>query len=126
LIREAIGVRGRTMRFGDRDANPSDPNDATLLAVLGAMGETDDTNRRKSMMGSRLARFWAGGMPKSEAQIPHGLVHERHPETGRVVKVAGKGAVAVCDPQFVPVLQQLVDMHAKGDTYVAIGRRLAQ
>lgn len=129
---DILALRGQMMIFGGRLADPSDPNDQTLLAVMGAMGANNTRDLKMQLTGKWLTKMWAGGMPKSENQLPQGLAHKRS-DNGRRIREHAKGYIPVWDEAFIPHLQQLVRMAIATDefggwehTYADIGRRLAE
>lgn len=130
-IIEAHKERGKTLQFGDRKADPQDPNDRTLLALLSTLGQADNERRAVKMAGHHVAQLERGGVPLSEAQLPHGVFHlretVRHGLVERQQVVRRDGMVQpYFDPRYREVIETAVRMHADGDPYVTIGLKLAE
>jgi hypothetical protein len=118
--------RGAKVQFGTgQQWDPQDPMQQQMLKQLLGLGAIDDSTRRYRLTGKRLQKLVAGGVPRSERQLPHGYRHARDPEGARL-QVDGKGFVPEAIWDFVPVMQELVRLHAGGESYVNIGRRMAE
>lgn len=117
--------RGTRVQFGMGQIwDPQDPMHQQMLKHLLGFGALDDNARRRRLAGKRILKLAAGGAPRSERQLPHGYVHARDAEGNRI-QVDGKGYVPEAQSDFVPILQELVRLHAAGASYVDIGRRMA-
>lgn len=118
--------RGTKVQFGTGQPwDPQDPMQQQMLKQLLGFGALDDNARRRKLSGKRLLKLVAGGAPRSERQLPHGFAHARNAD-GERVQVEGKGFVPEAQWGFVPIMQELVRLHAAGTSYVDIGRRMAE
>lgn len=118
--------RGTKVQFGTgQQWDPQDPMQQQMLKQLLGFGALDDHARRRKLAGKRLQKLVAGGAPRSERQLPHGYAHARDGQGERIL-VDGKGFVPEAQWGFVPVMQELVRLHAAGASYVDIGHRMAE
>jgi hypothetical protein len=118
--------RGTKVQFGiGQQWDPQDPMQQQMLKQLLGFGALDDNARRRKLSGKRLLKLVAGGAPRSERQLPHGYRHARD-DLGERLQVEGKGFVPEAQWDFVPVMQELVRLHAAGASYADIGRRMAE
>jgi hypothetical protein len=118
--------RGTKVQFGTgQQWDPQDPMQQQMLKQLLGLGAIDDNTRRRKLAGKRLQKLVAGGAPRSERQLPHGYWHARDAQ-GERIQVDGKGYMPEAQWDLVPVIQELVRLHAGGASYFDIGRRMAE